>query len=339
MCGGRSNWVPEGSLADIFGGCLIGFGDIHGPKPYKFMGFDDIHGPKPYKFIGFGDIHGPKPYKFIGFGGWPAPGAREGPSKRWGASPPTFLKAFPGPLGAGQGFGDIHGPKPYYEFIGFGDLKHALKKALPDCLQVPSTMRPFGPWPSASPPEAPTRAPERYQSSCCRMGASQKLAPQNNSKAISWQFGILNSPAKRNPSGRVRVPEFLWFFGGFGRFPWVPGLLSYPPGPISESVFLWLCLCRQKPPCRRRQSLRRIGDLTCLRTRGPVNSSAWSTSLLLVASTFRFVVVVAMLHVIVIITARVHIVVVVFVALGILVRIYRTAHVRSHKDHEPNHKS
>ena len=60
----------------------INSGDIHGPKPYKFIGFGDIHGPKPYKFIGFGDIHGPKLYKFI-----------------W--------------------FGDIHGPKPY-KCIGFG---------------------------------------------------------------------------------------------------------------------------------------------------------------------------------------------------------------------------
>ena len=28
----------------------VGFGDINGPKPYKFIGFGDIHGPKPYKF-------------------------------------------------------------------------------------------------------------------------------------------------------------------------------------------------------------------------------------------------------------------------------------------------
>ncbi len=27
-----------------------GFGDIHGPKTYRFIGFGDIHGPKPYKF-------------------------------------------------------------------------------------------------------------------------------------------------------------------------------------------------------------------------------------------------------------------------------------------------
>ncbi len=24
---------------------MIGFGDIYGPKPYKFIGFADIHGP------------------------------------------------------------------------------------------------------------------------------------------------------------------------------------------------------------------------------------------------------------------------------------------------------
>ncbi len=39
----------------------------------KFIGFGDIHGPRPYKFSGFGDSHGPKPYKFIGFGDSPAP--------------------------------------------------------------------------------------------------------------------------------------------------------------------------------------------------------------------------------------------------------------------------
>ena len=33
------------------------------------------------------------------------------------------------------------------------------------------------------------------------------------------------------------VPEFL----SVGRFPWVSGLLSYPPGPILESAFLWRC--------------------------------------------------------------------------------------------------
>ncbi len=49
----------------------------------------------------------------------PAPGAREGPQK-CGASPPAFLKAFPGPRG-----------RP--------DLKNAPPKIRPDCLQVPGT--------------------------------------------------------------------------------------------------------------------------------------------------------------------------------------------------------
>ncbi len=28
----------------------------------------------------------------------------------------------------------------------------------------------------------------------------------------------------------------------FGRYPWAPGRLSYPPGPILGSVVMWLCL-------------------------------------------------------------------------------------------------
>jgi hypothetical protein len=40
-----------------------GFGDIDGPKQYKFIRFGDVYGPKPYKFIGIGDIYGPKPYE------------------------------------------------------------------------------------------------------------------------------------------------------------------------------------------------------------------------------------------------------------------------------------
>ncbi len=61
-----------------------GFGDIPGPKPYKFIRCGDIYNPKSYKSIGFGDIYGPKPYIFIGLS-------------------------------------DIYGPKPY-KFIGFGDI-------------------------------------------------------------------------------------------------------------------------------------------------------------------------------------------------------------------------
>ncbi len=37
-------------------------------------------------------------------------------------------------------------------------------------------------------------------------------------------------------------------FEGFGRFPVVFGRLSQQPDFILESVFLWLCFCRQKPP-------------------------------------------------------------------------------------------
>ncbi len=46
-------------------------------------------------------------------------------------------------------------------------------------------------------------------------------------------------PWYRNPLGRGRVPEFLWVFGVFGRFPEVSGRLSCPTRPILESVFLW----------------------------------------------------------------------------------------------------
>ena len=74
-------------------GQIIGFGDIHVPKPLTFIGFIDILGTKPYRFIGFGGIHGPKPYKLIGFG-------------------------------------DIHGPEPSI-FIGFGDNTSLRRRGLP----------------------------------------------------------------------------------------------------------------------------------------------------------------------------------------------------------------
>ncbi len=50
--------------------------------------------------------------------------------------------------------------------------------------------------------------------------------------------------------GRGKVPEFLWVFEVIGRFPRVSGRVSYMPGPILGSAFLWLCFCRQKPPCK-----------------------------------------------------------------------------------------
>ncbi len=43
-------------LGDIDG---LGFGDIDGPKPYKFIGLGDNGGPNPYDLIGVGDIDGP----------------------------------------------------------------------------------------------------------------------------------------------------------------------------------------------------------------------------------------------------------------------------------------
>jgi hypothetical protein len=51
----------------------------------------------------------------------------------------------------------------------------------------------------------------------------------------------------------LRVLEFLWFSRFRIRFPWVPGRLFYPLGPILGSVFLWQCFCRQKLPCRELQ--------------------------------------------------------------------------------------
>ncbi len=67
----RSNTLPGLVRARACKRASLGFGDINGPKPYKFIGFGDINGPKPYKFIRFGDINGPKPYKSIGFGDMP----------------------------------------------------------------------------------------------------------------------------------------------------------------------------------------------------------------------------------------------------------------------------
>jgi hypothetical protein len=39
--------------------------------------------------------------------------------------------------------------------------------------------------------------------------------------------------------GRGRVLEFLSVFGFLGRFPLGFGFVSYPPGPILKTVFLW----------------------------------------------------------------------------------------------------
>ncbi len=47
------------------------------------------------------------------------------------------------------------------------------------------------------------------------------------------------SKNRTHPLGRGRVPEFLWVFEVVGRVPLVSGRVSFPPGPILESVFLW----------------------------------------------------------------------------------------------------
>ncbi len=60
-----------------------------------------------------------------------------------------------------------------------------------------------------------------------------------------WDFCVLyvmSHAQALHPQERV--------FEVVGRFAWAPGRLSYPPGPILGSVFLWRCFCRQKPPCR-----------------------------------------------------------------------------------------
>ena len=59
----RGFWTPQNHKHIYFHWCPKGayvkrFGDIHGPKTYKFIGSGDIHGPKAYEFVGFGDIHG-----------------------------------------------------------------------------------------------------------------------------------------------------------------------------------------------------------------------------------------------------------------------------------------
>ncbi len=58
---------------------------------------------------------------------------------------------------------------------------------------------------------------------------------------LSW---ILVSTGKGFDAGLPQVGA-----GSLSRFPWAPGRLSYLPGSILGSVFLWWCFCRQEPPC------------------------------------------------------------------------------------------
>jgi hypothetical protein len=56
---------------------------------------------------------------------------------------------------------------------------------------------------------------------------------------------LIQTPLRSGQGAWVSV-VFLYVLGGF---PLVSGRLSYPPGPILGSVFLWRCFCRRKPLC------------------------------------------------------------------------------------------
>ena len=82
-----------------------------------------------------------------------------------------------------------------------------------------------------------------------------------------------------------RVPEFLWVFWVFDVFAVFLGFpAGFPtlPGLILESVFLWRCFCRQKPPCKL-QPIRSHFGSSSSRAPRPVHgtrltamSSSWS---------------------------------------------------------------
>jgi hypothetical protein len=76
--------------------------------------------------------------------------------------------------------------------------------------------------------------------------------PQSRTPATSLRPAPLSARRRWGPrpqriKGSLSFCGFSWFLvvflGGSGRF-------SYPLGPILESLFLWRCFCRQKPPCK-----------------------------------------------------------------------------------------
>ena len=69
-------------------------------------------------------------------------------------------------------------------------------------------------------------------------GRSHGMACTFSSCYVRVQKGLWH----RFPSGRSRAPDFLKIVDVLGRCPWAPGRLSYFPGPILRSVFLWRCL-------------------------------------------------------------------------------------------------
>ncbi len=68
---------------------------------------------------------------------------------------------------------------------------------------------------------------------------SRDRAAAARSQGQHRRFGGTVRALMQTPSGRDRVPELLWIFAVVGRFPWVPGRLSYLRGLFLGSVFLW----------------------------------------------------------------------------------------------------
>ncbi len=64
-----------------------------------------------------------------------------------------------------------------------------------------------------------------------------------------WNCSTMRALRQKPLRSGARFLIFCGFGFLFGRFPWVSGRASYPPGSILGSVFLWLCFCRQKLPC------------------------------------------------------------------------------------------
>ncbi len=64
MTGVRLHTAPKipGTRVYLSGARGPGFGDIHGPKPYKFIGFGATDVTKPCEFVGFGAMDVTKPY-------------------------------------------------------------------------------------------------------------------------------------------------------------------------------------------------------------------------------------------------------------------------------------
>ncbi len=93
-------------------------------------------GVSPVAYLGDGQLPCCPPICFLSCSS--GPGGPGRPSKRWGASPPTFLRAFPGPRGRPD---CLQARLPDCLQARLPDClqaKNAPQKIRPDCLQVPS---------------------------------------------------------------------------------------------------------------------------------------------------------------------------------------------------------